>query len=447
MSIVNQKACWLQDESGFSLLEMLLALSAVAFISLGFVQLTEDYLKQKRALAVAQHLEEVHEAANEFAKDNFAAIIAVVPNQDDTALLDNVGGALVGESVDDLIANNYLPTTFQGTNNYSQNVLVMFRNVTTVIGTNRIEIYTLTSDDPLPEDIAVEAAYEIGGFSGVWSSLNRDTSGVAPTTNQVVNLFGMWSVDIATLNLPASVLPPDPAEREAHLFAYSFYNYQDELGDYLYRQDVGGVDTNVMNQPILMNSFNLDGVDNFEIAGDASIDNISANGVVGVRNNVTVSALTTTGNVSANSLQAQGGSVYTTDVEGTVNALDIDMVAATGALDINVVNGQVSANRLFGSDFSVTGETHLNRLTASGDVDFAAVSMDVTDMLLTDTSQLSVGEINANNSTDVVINGSVDMEGIRGTGNVTMNNGAVIEGNAVFSNVSGLTQFTCETGC
>lgn len=444
-----------KKQDGFSLLEMLLAVSAFAAISLGFVEMSEDYLLQKRAISVAEHIEEVHDAAEALARDNFQALYALVPVVGDTELLDGVGaGVADNNSVDDLIANGYLPATFQGANILANDVLVIIRNAGAAGGglTERLEIFTLTSGDPINEDIAIEAAYEIGGFAGIWSGMDRDVdaAALATTTDDVVNLFGLWQFPVANMNLAANapaVVAPTIDVREAHIVTYSFINYSDSLGDYLYRVDVAGMnDENVMYQPIEMNAFNVDGVDNFDVSGNLSTDNVSALGVVGTRGNVNVTSLLTSGDVSAASLQPNGTSVYTTDVTTDINAGSIDMSAATGVLGLNVT-GDFTASDFDASDVSVTNATTVNTLQATGTTNFAVVNMEVTDMLMTGATQMVVGTLNGGGA-DVDIAGAADAEGISSiSGNVTFSGGAYIEGNAVFSSVNGLTQFTCDDGC
>ena len=454
MMFIKDKIAMFSNEDGFSLLEMLLALSAFSAIALGFVEMSEDYLLQKRAITVSEHIEEIHDAAGEFVDDNFDALYALIPAVGDTILVDGMGGATANTSTDDLIANGYLPATFQSQNVLNNDVLVILRNAGLAGAglTERMEVFTFTSGDPINEDIAIEAAYEIGGFSGIWSGMDRDVNPGVPqtTTDDVVNLFGLWQFPIANLNLAVNapaIVAPTVGDREAHLFTYRFVNHNDGLGDYLYRVNVPGIpDANTMYQDIEMNAFNVDGIDNFDIDGDVSADNVSAVGVVGTRGNVTVTSLLTSGDVSGVSLQPNAAGIYTTDVTLDINAGDVDMSGATNGTAVNIT-GDFTADSLDASDVSVTNTTTVDALQATGDTNFAVVNMEITDMLMTGTTQLVVGTLNAGGA-DVSVTGNADGEGLSAvSGGVTFSNGAFVEGNAVFNSVSGLTRFTCDDGC
>ncbi|MDC9725733.1 MAG: shufflon system plasmid conjugative transfer pilus tip adhesin PilV, partial [Gammaproteobacteria bacterium] len=99
---------------GVSLVEMMATISIMALILAGLANLSNRYLDEARAVSAGIHLRMISDAMNDYHRDKFAAITAVAT--------DTVPAKI---KVETLIADGYLPPTFNPVNEYGQTVCAL----------------------------------------------------------------------------------------------------------------------------------------------------------------------------------------------------------------------------------------------------------------------------------------------------------------------------------
>lgn len=429
------------SQQGFTLLELLLAIGVFGLIILGFAQLTRDYIDDKQAYAAAEHMKYIHNGAYDEVMDNFSSYL-------------NAVGVAEVIPFATLRANDRIPANITQTNVYGRSVeaVVVTRSVVPPV----VEIVCITTGDPVPEARVISAAQYLSGYGGLWSAIDRDT-GAGNTTNQVIGTYGMWSTDRtpitnAIVGAGGSITAP-AADTGAHLATYNFVNFDNELGDYLYRVAVpASSEANTMRVNIDMTNNSLRGVDNLNVNGGLTINDLADfRGYARVATDVNIAgAMTATGTVTA----PNGPAGIGMDMRTSQAPLDISNNLTSGSINMpGVASGRINATTAEIQDLdsnTVTADSiNLTNLIATGNTSILATSMEANEVDLTQgtgSGRMEVGELTG--GTTVTISGAVDTQSISGAGNFTAAD-ARAEGTLNINRAEFRpgAEFTCNNGC
>ncbi|MBK68053.1 MAG: hypothetical protein CMP22_07995 [Rickettsiales bacterium] len=469
MAIIEKIKSWLEKitiikkDDGFTLLEVLLSIGAFSAIAVGFVQMTEDYLIEKKALSAADHMKRIHDAAYEFTVQNFDAMHTALGAVGNVAVLDFDAD---NDSVDELVAAGFLPPTFTSVNSYGRNVIVLLRNagnenlLALPALHDRLEIILLTIGDPISDQQAVRVAQNLGGYAGVWSGIDRDVTVPGDTTDDIVGVYGVWDLPVGGIQALLGGNITAPNNTQAHIATYRHINQSDEAGDYLYRDTVAGLpEANRMRVDIDMNNFNVDGVDNLNINGDLTVRNVASfQGVMGVRGNTNINGvLSTDGGVTGTTFNPEGGAVFATDIGNDLNAGTVSMAGATGQTTINTQNLQT--NTLETGQLT-TQTVSVQQAVSTPTTNILATNIDVSNIVASsgglggNRGRVEAYIIDGANSANLNTNGAngVHTQGIDSPGgNLTSGQGQLrIDGPLDVNRLhftGGANEFHCDKGC
>ncbi len=430
----------LKNQHGFSLLEMLLSVGVIGFIALGFVQMTKDFIDEKQSISAAEHMRVIHEAAYDYLMDTNTANFATIHG----ALANNAGQEIPFAA---LTGGGYLDTGFNQRNGFGRDVRVVAYRINS-LGTSVLELLTTTTGAPLPAERALEITQSFGGQGGLWLEINGDPAG-RYNNNAVVGTYGMWTVPENSLatTLGANITAPDTQGQTAHAVAYSFINFENELGDYLYRTNVAGSTLfNRMAVNIDMSNNNLRGVDDLEMTDTLTVDAVADfRGFARVRGGVTVAGdVSTNGDIESMDGLTTTGANTPINIDNDFSADVVRFTAGGGAQRINSSHAQfntLSTANLSASDIAASSASVNNGGS------FLAVSTDVQNITISGANaRFEVGEVTGGGTLDIT--GDVDTQSVGGASQLT-SNGVDMRGVAVLPEITFGPggRFTCNTGC
>ena len=409
MKTVRKKIEWMRirrAEAGFTLLEMLLVVGLTASLSVGLLDITQQWLNNRLADNAGQHLKDLSESVEEY-----------LLTEDFATLSD-------GE------INTALETAFPTislTSPLRRDYTVYLRKTT---GANaRLEALIYTSGVEIAPEVLTKAA-RAAGLNGGFAS----TFTPGENRNRAVSAYGVWGVDMAAYNAADTV---SAGAEGGHLVAYVPVMQQNKTaGPYLYRTDdcngngIPGEPADIacntmfanidMNDNDILNANNVTSdnmvvygtanTDTLNVTGDTTIDGtMSVAGQSTFNQNVTITAGTltvsngdinapsatvtaetgevtdlsvtntiTTDSITADSgLQVTGGGIALTEnlnISGSNISVDINGAMTLGQLNVTTLN----TDTLSTQNFEATGNVNVN-----GDM---AVDTVNTDSLITDTS-------------------------------------------------------------
>lgn len=416
-----------KSEEGFSLLEILLSVAIIGFIALSFVQISQDYIHNKRAVVAAEHMKMIHKAAYSYLMNNFDDIYST-----------HLGGELGAGStflipVEDDGSPHYLkrdpdllPASFNARSPFGQTVVVLLRNA----GNRNVEIVCMSTGRPVAEKQVETAALSLGGYGGFWSAVNRDSSG-GTTVNNVIGGYGMWSVPVASLTTPSWPASDFPTLDEgAYLASYQWINYPNEIGDYLYRIALPlAPEANRMMTAINMNTYNIDGVDDISLNGNLDVANFARlEGSAAITGNTTIGALAGAGDLI---IASPGNQAYIEQISTVAGSLDVenrinanDFIRDSTGVDPDDINSVVVGTTVTVNDsVSDIGTINAENTEATGlvmnNADMLAVTLDFSNTSPT-SGQINVGsgtiESNVINGGTITTSGFMEAETLSGDG-------------------------------
>jgi prepilin-type N-terminal cleavage/methylation domain-containing protein len=206
---------------GFTLIELLVAMVAIAVLTPFLMKPLQRYYTGQSQKLAATHLAQVADGARRYIAANYTALVTAA-----------TGTTAATFTVADMRAGGFLPSGFQGTNNWGQAYTVYVLEPTA----NELLGLVLTSggrghDANMPEFanvIVPGAATQVGAAGGF-----VPVGGVGGQVNDVVQgVGGGWSFAFAGTNIPN----PGPG----HLAANLFFGDSRGTDDYLYRVSVPG---------------------------------------------------------------------------------------------------------------------------------------------------------------------------------------------------------------
>lgn len=462
----------IQQEEGFTLLEVLLSVAIFGFIALSLVQMSQDYIQGKRSTVAAEHMKTIHNAAYRYIMENFQNIYTAQLGGDG-----GVGTTLLIPIENDGVSTHYikrnpdlLPANFNATSPFGQTVVVLLRNA----GNRNIEVVSMSTGRPAPEKQVEAAASSLGGYGGFWSAVDRDP-GAATTSNLVIGAYGMWSVPVTALTTPVWPGVESPTVNEGgYLASYQWINYTNEIGDYLYRIALPlAPEANAMMTNIDMNNYNIDGADNVDLFGEGgATTSLTVLSSATMQGSATVSGTSSvTGDLTVSGTGTQAYIAAPTTINGAM-----DMDSDTGVATLNLNNFIRDANGVDGTDV-VVGTAVTARGSVTGieinteTTEAATLTMSNADMLavVLDVNQINVGqsgnwgsvETNILNGGTITTDGAVRIETLSGANGTTISGpggsqsvattilgDSVMRGNVRIEGVGGTQgRFSCDVGC
>lgn len=164
-------------QTGVTLLEVVLALGILAFVTVGLNQLSDRFADDTKSTVAAGQVRTFGEAAKSYIKDNYAAVQAVATTTS-PALID----------VPTLIAAGKLPAGYQNKNAFDQSTCALVLEPTA----NRLQAMVISEGGTALGDPSLSSvAAVIGGSGGgVYSS----------DTTQIRGAVGGWAVPVSTFD-------------------------------------------------------------------------------------------------------------------------------------------------------------------------------------------------------------------------------------------------------
>lgn len=209
-----------KESSGFTLVEVLGAIVVSSFLMAGLISLWHQFYGGLQQAQAARHLQSVADASHRFIKQHYEE------------LLDQASPAAGPQiTIDQLIADSYLPEGFQPTNVWEQEYAIYVRRPQE----NSLMFVVVTTggrdhddDDPFANVTVPGAAMRVksgGGFvpTGDVDGLSDDV---------LVGAGGGYVLELANLGIASP--------GAGHLGLYSVFDDYDLGTDYLYRESVPG---------------------------------------------------------------------------------------------------------------------------------------------------------------------------------------------------------------
>ncbi len=333
---------FIKNEDGITLLEMLLVVGIFGAVSLFVMELSNTWAKQQRAERIGDHLMTVQAAAEDYLLDNFAQVRDnLVPAVGDTAVIpieDDGGGFFLKEN------NTYLPVGFSDENLFGQQLRLLIRRE----DVERIQGIVVSTGRAVAFEEVLQVIQAAGNDAGAVVGQNMGGYFSANFSG----LGGAWSVPIANYAATGWNVANLVTPSTAHLAALVEVNLNNtNLGDYLYRVDVGDEDANRMSVNLDMNNNAIDGI------GTASADFMDINGNLTVNevSFVVSEGMVVEGNLTANSVDVGGMS------DPETASLNLTSMITTG--DVNAMGDINVTNNLAGNGFDASSPNHTS-LTA-----------------------------------------------------------------------------------
>lgn len=444
----DQMSKYHKKQRGFSLFEMLLTVGVAATFFIFLFNIGQTIARNQAVNTASSYVEDLEDAVGLVLSD---------PGRFN-ALYNNVlaGGGIAQASISNLKqgtgvlnflgTNELLNSAFPDTGPFRQTYRVIFR-IPSAIGSQRALETFVASETSLDGDLAFRIAGAIDGTGG----LLRENI-FAPGSTSLSSAYGTWNVPTSNLaatgwfaNVNASI---PPANNEAYVVAYNYYDLGRIARDYLYRTDEGDPTLNTMFTDLSLGSYNLLGVDNISGSGGLTANELIVEGTSNFANAPVINGL----------LQSDGPLAV-----GAISASGNNLQMAANNGDV-VVNNGITSNRAIVNNTLTTDNLNAQSLTAENvSLSGNAFSVDVSGGINASASSTGVTVSNGLNvagqlqsesfaaGSNLVINGGdLGVIGLDASGDVSQNPGArtttdVFGGAGLTSSDS--ANWPCGTGC
>lgn len=224
------------QQKGVTLIELIVAISIMAGISVGVNALVNQSSEDTKAAVTALHLKTVGDAANEYIKENYAAVTSVA-----TA----TAPALI--RISDLVAGGYLTAGYSVRNPRNQDTCVVVLEPSA----NNLTGLVVTEGGDVIDDLTLgQIAATIGGSGGaVYSTANTTVRGAMGGYSLPVGNFA----NANNLTQKCDGTAGTPAISSGHPMMALWFADGNAMSATLYRDAVpGNTALNTMNTPIIM---------------------------------------------------------------------------------------------------------------------------------------------------------------------------------------------------
>jgi type II secretory pathway pseudopilin PulG/cytoskeletal protein CcmA (bactofilin family) len=352
-------------QSGFSLLEILLAVGVLGAIIVGASTITQQWAGGQVTDNAARHMQQIRQAVQEYIMDDFENLPTVGGNPNCTGPCD---------SVIELINADYLSDDFPARNPIGQEMTIDYRAVGDSI---QAFIYPdPTANDPV-ENIRVMEAVRAGG-----AGLGH--IGEPPPVDEAVGFGQSWQIDP---NGDFGIGTPFNTADGSYLTGQVWVSEEEFAGPYLLRNDIGNPDFNTMATDLNM------GLNDITNAGNITSETIQVNdqatfdGNLAVNNSTTLSGTTDAGDITANGTLTTGN----LNVTGNSDVDVADLVVGNSATVTELNADGAEANQM-----TVTGLATINNLDVTNNIDATGVTVN---------NALIAGDVNTNRLNASVIDG------------------------------------------
>lgn len=342
-------------ESGFSLLELLLAIGVTAIMFMGITQVTRSWINKELADSAGSHMNRVASVVERYIEANWIDGTGSLLPETANALTD---GDPLWADLPDILEQEGLMTAGTLRTPLGANLRIAY--VVDTAGATTVYRASIFTETNLPNSAIRQAARKIGATGGTVSSF--------PDVNSAVGAFGQWSVAVGRIMPGGAAFPCARTNERGCLIVVVSKDDTSLCGPFLYRgtapactaantmfttldmnnQDItnaatiGTEDLNV-NQLANLRTTNVGGTATFNgmttMAAGLDVNNgMDVSGDANFSNNVTMDG----GTLNATTLNATRIDVSSIDTN-TLNAQDMTIANGNLTVDDNVsINGNMS---------------------------------------------------------------------------------------------------------
>ena len=379
-----------KNETGFTLLELLLVVGIMGVLILGITQLTQSWVNSEISTGAGQHLQRTANVVQKYIEANYTTLTP-------TANALAAGG--VWQNLEDNLAEEGLLTSGNLRSPLGVDMKIGF--VIDTSGVTPIRRATIYSANPFVANRVLDAARKAGNIGGVISAF--------PDGTQATGAFGQWRI-AKNLLLPGAIDPCPassiPTGTQGCLVGVVTFNKATLTGPYLYREDMGDPSLNTMNTTLFMNSNSILGAsdintNDLEVVNQANLGNTTVSGPATFNGTTTIN----------NGLNVNNG-----------------MTQSGG-------DATFSNNTAFNSTMAATtvNTTNLNATTIQAPT-IRTNTLDTQNMVVNNGSVTVDDDINVNGNVNIVGPGSEIFADTVNAGNINANNGAISVGNVNVEN-------------
>lgn len=370
---------FLQNNKGFTLLELLLVVGLAATMIVSFGRLSTLWANRQLADLSGIHMQRITEIVENHIRTDHPA----------------VGGDITGT-----IAAN-LPIGLTMTNPLRRDI-----EVELLVTATEYRAIIYTNGAIIPHNKLLPAARAAGASGGL-------VTNIVTAANIAESAFGLW-----TANLGDFGVGPTVDADGGQLVSYLSFSIDEVFGAYLYRNDmgVGNENLNTMFTDLNMNGNAIRAVDSVEtndmdIYNTATIQQLQVDGNTTFAGSVDITGALDVGNqmVIDGDLTVSNGDVVVDG--GTINAASMDVGTARASIinapDISATSLSVTgANSILASDLTITGGVTIE---IDGEIQANTLNANQLTAQGVTTNQMTVNN-NVTVNGDAIITGSAVMD-------------------------------------
>jgi len=218
-----------KTHKGFSLLEMLMAISLIAMIVVGVFTISDQWLKRAVNRQLAVDVLRLQQAASDYVFTNFETLKKTSLNQ------------FVKINVSDIKDTNFLPSGYTARNALKQD-MVVYKRSRNIVPYYVIDVLVVSTNPSsgtirIPNDRMLDAVRAGGPQMGLYSQIVTPDNNLP---NKISSFFKGWSVDPSLTPLPGYAATPNGSG--GYIAAFNIVSGEkiEANPDYLYRVSVAG---------------------------------------------------------------------------------------------------------------------------------------------------------------------------------------------------------------
>ena len=427
----------MHKQKGFTLLELMLTVAVAATLLLGLSAILQELAKDEFAENTADYMIQVGEATEDMLRDyqNFDILYRLTEALLSDSLEIPLSYVTEGNDFgggDVILPSSLISTGFSIRSPLRTDVTILLSVADDPLVPNdpRALNVLIMTEDERPDDRVVRVARRIGAQGGYY----RDDP--TAVVNSIQGAHGGWEVnfsDVSNTAWHSNVLGQGTLSIEtgSYLTYYSYVNEEDVFGDYLYRiPQPGRPDLHVMNGTLNLGTYNILGVDNLYVSGNATVSNdIIVQGSAYIFGTMAMAgSLFVEERINAGSINVGDGNIATSETFFVQRDLLVDTAFSVDSIQTtNAFFDSLSLSRLQAEDFDVvSGAVDVTSdagASIGGLVNGGALN--VSDTLQAQILNISsggfspggdVGIVNFSNSGAVSITGALNVDDVQSEG-------------------------------